>query len=211
MSQYSLETIRKPQSHKVTSQGILIHTESELWPSLWLFVSVFEAWACPDKGKCDMEGFKFHPWWVVLQILYVFLIMLVLGAYFSDILLTFLCFLCEESKKWTLTSNHLTAGVHLVLRSLLSFSESHFLISDKCTNSSCMHITISFFVLAASGESRTKFESQNPLLLDVMIYSTVKKNCNDTLVDWGRRKKLRATQPHWDVSNLHGMKEKSSR
>lgn len=149
--------------------------------------------------------------------------MLLLGAYFSDILLTFHCFLCEESKKWTLTSNHLTAGVHLVLRSLLSFSESQFLISDKCTNSSCMHITISFFFfflsdkntkglfLASSGESRTKFESQTPLLLDVMIYSTMKKCCNESLMDWDRRKKLRGIQPYQGVSDLRGMMEKSSR
>lgn len=44
--------------------------------------------------------------------------------------------------------------------------------------------------LASSGESRTKFESQAPLLLDIMIYSTVKRCCKESSVDWGRRKKL---------------------
>lgn len=94
MPQYSLETIHKRQSPKVTPQYAGLGPE--LWLSLWLLLSAFEIEASPAKGTCGKEGFRLHPQQIVLQILYVLLVMLLLVAYFSDILLT--CFLCEENK-----------------------------------------------------------------------------------------------------------------
>lgn len=110
--------------------------------------------------------------------------------------------------------------VHLVvLRSLLSFSESEFLISGKYANLSFMHITISFSVLPENKIKKRvevcffwrilaepQFESHAPLMHYLMNFSAVQ------VLHWEfggleQEEEVGSAQPHQDTSVFRGAKE----
>lgn len=189
--------------------------------ALWLLVFIFEIQARPAKGMCGKEGFTFCPRWIVLHMLYVFLMMFLLVAYFCDVLLTLPWFFLwrEQAMNTNLSSKALDSGT------LSSTKKSFILFWSRIPyfRQVCQFIIYAhyrkFSVLPKNKiKKRIKvclfwripaehqFESHAPLTLYLMNFSAVQV-LHSEFGGLEQEEEVGSAQPHQDISVFREAKE----